>query len=126
VSQRHQAGFDPALTGWNGHAQPFDPTPEYQPAEGIARARIGTPPMLSLLALEAALTAFDGVDLAQVRAKSLSLTGFFLDCADALLPAGAFETVTPREPRRRGSQATLRHPEASRPGAGAGRPRRDL
>jgi kynureninase len=112
VARRHQAGFDPALTGWNGHSQPFDPTPEYQPAEGIARARIGTPPMLSLLALEAALTAFDGVDLAQVRAKSLSLTGFFLDCADALLPAGAFETVTPREPRRRGSQATLRHPEA--------------
>lgn len=112
VARRHQAGFDPALTGWNGHARPFDPTREYEPADGIGRARIGTPPMLSLLALEAALTAFAEVDLAEVRAKSLSLTGFFLDCADALLPAGAFEAVTPREPGRRGSQVTLRHPEA--------------
>lgn len=112
VARRHQAGFDPALTGWTGHARPFDPTQEYEPAEGIGRARIGTPPMLSLLALEAALTVFAGVDLAGVRAKSLSLTGFFLDCADALLPGGAFESVTPREPGRRGSQVTLRHPDA--------------
>ena len=110
VARRHQAGFDPALTGWNGHARPFDPTAQYQPAEGIARARIGTPPMLSLLALEAALTVFADVDLAQVRAKSLSVTGFFLECAEALLPG--FEAVTPRAPERRGSQVTLRHPEA--------------
>ncbi len=111
VARRHQAAFDPALTGWTGHARPFDPTESYEPAEGIGRARIGTPPMLSLLALEAALTAFDGVDLAEVRVKSLSVTGFFIDCADALL-GGAFEVVTPRSPQRRGSQVTLRHPDA--------------
>jgi kynureninase len=110
VAQRHQAAYDPALTGWNGHARPFDPTEEYQPADGISRGRIGTPPMLSLLALEAALTVFADVDLAQVRAKSVSVTSFFIDCADALLPG--FEVVTPREPQRRGSQVSLRHPEA--------------
>jgi kynureninase len=112
VARRHQAGFDPALTGWNGHAEPFAPTPDYAPADGIGRGRIGTPPMLSLLALEAALTAFDGVDLALVRAKSLSLTGFFLDCADALLAGTGVQVVTPRDPGRRGSQVTLRHPRA--------------
>jgi kynureninase len=111
VARRHQAAFDPALTGWTGHTAPFDPTEAYEPAEGIGRGRIGTPPMLSLLALEAALTAFDGVDLAEVRAKSLSVTGFFIDCADALLGRG-FEVVTPRSPGRRGSQVTLRHPDA--------------
>jgi kynureninase len=111
VARRHQAAFDPALTGWTGHAAPFDPTEDYEPAAGIGRGRIGTPPMLSLLALEAALTAFDGVDLAAVRAKSLSVTGFFIDCADALLGRG-FEVVTPRSPGRRGSQVTLRHPDA--------------
>ena len=111
VARRHQAAFDPALTGWTGHARPFDPTESYEPAEGIGRGRIGTPPMLSLLALEAALTAFDGVDLAELRVKSLSVTGFFIDCADALL-GGAFEVVTPRSPQRRGSQVTLRHPDA--------------
>jgi kynureninase len=111
VARRHQADFDPALTGWTGHARPFEMTEPYEPAEGIARARIGTPPMLSLLALEAALTAFDGVDLAELRDKSLSVTGFFIDCADALL-GGAFEVVTPRSPGRRGSQVSLRHPDA--------------
>ena len=111
VARRHQADFEPILTGWTGHARPFEMTGPYEPAEGIARARIGTPPMLSLLALEAALTAFDGVDLAALRAKSLSVTGFFIDCADALL-GEAFSVVTPRAPERRGSQVTLRHPDA--------------
>ncbi|WP_372444805.1 kynureninase [Streptomyces coffeae] len=112
VAARHQAAFDHPLTGWNGHAAPFALSGGYVPAEGIGRARIGTPPMLSLLALEAALTAYDGVEMEQVRAKSLSLTGFLLDCAATLLDGLGFTPVTPREPERRGSQAVLRHPEA--------------
>ncbi|MFD7663687.1 kynureninase [Streptomyces sp. NPDC059788] len=112
VAERHHAAFDHPLTGWNGHAEPFALDGHYIPAEGIARARIGTPPMLSLLALEAALTAFDGVDMGRVRAKNLSLTGFLMDCADTLLDGFGFTVVTPRDPGRRGSQAALRHPEA--------------
>ncbi|MFE0450370.1 kynureninase [Streptomyces sp. NPDC058914] len=112
VAQRHHADLETPLPGWTGHADPFGLTREYTPAPGIARARIGTPPILSLLALEAALTAFDGVDLTQVRAKSLSLTGFFLRCADELLTPLGFTSVTPADPARRGSQVTLRHPHA--------------
>nr|AWX24497.1 kynureninase [Streptomyces conglobatus] len=112
VAARHQAAFDHPLTGWNGHADPFALSGGYVPAEGVGRARIGTPPMLSLLALEAALTAFDGVEMERVRAKSLSLTGFLLECAATLLDGLGFAPVTPRDPRRRGSQAVLRHPEA--------------
>ncbi|WP_191291485.1 kynureninase [Kitasatospora herbaricolor] len=112
VARRHHAAFDHPLTGWNGHAEPFAASAGYMPAEGIGRARIGTPPMLSMLALEAALTAFDGVDLEQVRAKSLSLTGFLLDCADRELDGLGFTAATPREPARRGSQVALRHPDA--------------
>ncbi|MGW1077677.1 kynureninase [Streptomyces sp. NPDC002537] len=111
VAERHQAAFDQPLTGWNGHAEPFGLSGGYAPAAGVGRGRIGTPPILSMLALEAALTAFDGVGMEEVRAKSLSLTGFFLECADALLDDG-FTVVTPREPERRGSQVTLRHPDA--------------
>ncbi|MET7294571.1 aminotransferase class V-fold PLP-dependent enzyme [Streptomyces griseoloalbus] len=112
VARRHHASLKTPLTGWNGHADPFGLSRDYTPAPGISRARIGTPPMLSLLALEAALTAFDGVDLTRVRAKSLSLTAFFLRCADDLLTPLGFTSVTPADPDRRGSQVALRHPHA--------------
>ncbi|GAA2264489.1 kynureninase [Streptomyces ruber] len=112
VARRHHGDLVTPLTGWTGHADPFAMAADYTPAPGIARARIGTPPVLSLLALEAALTAFEGVDLAEVRKKSLSLTGLFLRCADELLAPLGFEAVTPSDPARRGSQAALRHPHA--------------
>ncbi|UPZ26363.1 aminotransferase class V-fold PLP-dependent enzyme [Streptomyces sp. LRE541] len=112
VARRHHAELETPLPGWTGHADPFGMGGDYTPAPGIARARIGTPPVLSLLALEAALTAFDGVDLTQVRTKSLSLTGFFLRCTQELLIPEGFTTVTPADPDRRGSQVTLRHPHA--------------
>jgi kynureninase len=112
VADRHQPGLDQPLTGWNGHSRPFDMEPGYQAASGIARARIGTPPMLSLLALDAALDVFDGVDLAAVRAKSLRLGEFFIAGADTVLAGLGFGVVTPREPERRGSHVSLRHPDA--------------
>ena len=110
VASRHQADFDQPLTGWQGHGTPFAMSPEFEAAEGISRARVGTAPLLSLLGLEAALTAYDGLDIQDVRAQSLSLTRFFLECLDALgvdLPV-----ATPREDARRGSQVSLRHPDA--------------
>jgi kynureninase len=110
VASRHQQDFDQPLTGWQGHAQPFGMTPSYEPAPGISRGRVGTPPLLSLLALEAALTAYDGLDMAGVRAQSLSVTGAFIEALDALgvdLPL-----ATPRDGARRGSQVSLRHLDA--------------
>ncbi|MCH0564684.1 MULTISPECIES: kynureninase [unclassified Streptomyces] len=112
VARRHHADWQPPLTGWNGHADPFGLHEEYLPAPGVGRGRIGTPPVLSLLCLEAALSVFDDIDLAQVRTRSLSLTGFFLHCAEVLLDGLGFEPVTPAEPERRGSQVSLRHPHA--------------
>jgi kynureninase len=110
VAQRHLADFDQPLTGWHGHARPFDMSGTYEPAPGITRARVGTPPLLSVLALEAALTAYSGLSPAMVRAASLSVTGMFIEALDGLgvdLPL-----ATPREPERRGSQVSLRHPHA--------------
>jgi kynureninase len=102
VAARHLADFDQPLTGWNGHATPFAMRPDYVAAEGITRARVGTPPVLGLAALEAALTAYDGV--------SLSLTRFFRECVTALVPD--VEIATPAEDARRGSQVSVRHPQA--------------
>lgn len=113
IAARHQAAAEQPLTGWHGHADPFAMEGSYTPAAEIGRARIGTPPVLSLLAMEAALSAFDGVDPAVLRRQSLSLTGFFIECCDRLLPDGSFAVVTPRRPEERGSQITLRHPDAA-------------
>jgi kynureninase len=112
VAERHQAAFDHPLTGWHGHARPFGMTPDFEPAPGISRARIGTPHVLSLLALEKALDVFDGVEMPDVRAKSLALGAFFLECADTLLAGLGFRAATPREEHRRGSQVSLAHPQA--------------
>ncbi|QKE84692.1 kynureninase [Arthrobacter sp. NEB 688] len=110
VAHRHQDAFDQPLSGWNGHATPFAMAPDFSPAPGIARGRVGTPPLLSMLALEAALGVHEGVALADLRDRSLSLTGFFLECLDELLPG--LEVATPREGARRGSQVSVRHPGA--------------
>ncbi|MBE7187488.1 kynureninase [Jatrophihabitans endophyticus] len=111
VAARHHAGLDLPLTGWQGHAEPFALAPSYAPAGGIERARIGTPPVLSMRALDAALDVFDGLDLQTVRAKSLQLTGAVIAYADAFLPQ--VEVVTPRDPARRGSQVALRLTEGA-------------
>ena len=110
VAHRHQDDFDQPLSGWNGHAAPFAMAPDFVPAPGITRARVGTPPLLGMLALEAALRAYDGVDPAVARERSLSLTGFFLECLDYLGPG--LEVATPREDAHRGSQVSVRHPQA--------------
>lgn len=112
IATRHHDAVRHPLTGWHGHADPFAMQDAYKPADGIARARVGSPPMLSLLTLEAALTAFDGVDLNELRAASLSLTGFFIECCDALLAEHGIEVATPRTAERRGSQVALRHRDA--------------
>ncbi|OEJ32640.1 kynureninase [Streptomyces subrutilus] len=108
IADRHQAAFDSPLPGWNGHADPFAMTPEFAPADGARRGRVGTPDILSMLALEAALDVWDGVSVEAVRAKSLALTDFFLACVAAYVPRGRVEPVTPAEHAHRGSQVSLR------------------
>ncbi|WP_033288420.1 kynureninase [Amycolatopsis jejuensis] len=107
VAQRHQAEFDQPLAGWAGHADPFAMEDGYRGSAGIARARAGTPDMLSMLALDAALDVWDGVDLAVLRAKGLALGDFFFQCLDELLPGA--EVPTPRD-HARGHQISVCDP----------------
>ncbi|MEU9588479.1 kynureninase [Streptomyces sp. NPDC048219] len=112
VRRDHQDRFDSPLPGWNSHAEPFGMRPAYAPAPGAVRGRVGTPDILSMLALEAALDVWDGVSVEAVRAKSLALTDFFLRCVGEYVPEGRVESVTPAAHAERGSQVALRCDDA--------------
>jgi kynureninase len=107
-----QDRFDSPLPGWNSHAEPFGMRSDYEPASGALRGRVGTPDILSMLALEAALEVWDGVSIEAVRAKSLALTDFFLECVASYVPEGRVESVTPVAHAERGSQVALRRSDA--------------
>ena len=111
VHPRHQADWDQPITGWFGHARPFDMDRSFVPAEGITRMASGTPQVLALSALDAALDVFDGVSLDDLRAASLSLTDLFIALVDERL-GSVFEVITPRAHGVRGSQVSLRHDDA--------------
>ncbi|MFE7907304.1 kynureninase [Streptomyces albogriseolus] len=107
-----QDRFDSPLPGWNSHAEPFGMRSDYAPAEGAVRGRVGTPDILSMLALEAALEVWDGVTVEAVRAKSLALTDFFLECVGEYVPEDRVECLTPLPHAERGSQVALRCADA--------------
>ena len=109
VAKRHHAGLSQPLTGWHGHARPFAFVDGYEAARGIDRMLVGTASQLGLIALEAALEAFDGVDLQLLRRKSLALTDLFIRLVDQELTG--FGLATPREAVLRGSQVSLTHPQ---------------
>jgi kynureninase len=104
-----QEQVEQPLTGWMGHAEPFAMERGYVPAPGVDRMRAGSPPVLGLAALDTALDAFDGVEMADLRRKSLSLTSLFIELVRAHTD---LEVVTPQDPERRGSQVSVRHPDA--------------
>jgi kynureninase len=110
VAPAQQGVLRQPITGWMGHAAPFAMARDYEPAPGIGHWASGTPPVLALSALDAALDAFDGVSPADLRRASLSLTDWFLELLDDRLPD--LDVVTPREHDRRGSQVSFRHPHA--------------
>ena len=108
AAPRWQDAAAPALAGWMGHAAPFDFVPDYAPATGMDRMQVGTPPILSLSALDAALEVWEGVDLAALRARSIALSESFVT---ALEGREDLVLASPRDPQRRGSQVSFRHPQ---------------
>ena len=110
VAPRHADRARPALAGWMGHERPFAFDLDYRPAPGIERMRVGTPPVIALTALEAALDVWDGVDMADVRRRSMELGQRFIDGVEAACPG--LELASPRDPALRGSQVSFRHPHA--------------
>ena len=112
IAARHLGTAALPLTGWHGHRSPFELSQRYAPAPSIERARIGTPPVLSMAALDAALDVFDQLDMAAVRRKSLALTDLVIEFAQTRLAEFGVEVATPLAHERRGSQVSLRMPAA--------------
>ncbi len=106
AAPQHQTKVRPPLTGWMGHEAPFAFDLDYRPDTGIGRMRVGTPPVLSLSALDAALDVFDDVDMNELRRKSVSLCELFLSEVEARCPD--LVLASPRDPEGRGSQISFR------------------
>ncbi|MET1113115.1 MAG: kynureninase [Allosphingosinicella sp.] len=110
VAEPLQERLMPPLRGWMGHAEPFAFTDDYRPAPGIGRFLVGTPPMLSLAALESGVESFAGADMAALWAKSVALFGLFAGRVAARCPE--LECISPADPESRGSHISFRHPGA--------------
>lgn len=111
AARRHHEQLCQPLSGWAGHARPFEFEDRYAPANGMARFLCGSPPILGLAALHEALSVFEGVDIADVRAKSSLMGDLFIelvrpDCARFGLSIGS-----PQDARIRGSHVSLLHPQ---------------
>jgi kynureninase len=109
AAPRHAELARPALSGWLGHASPFAFDTTYRPGQGIDRMRVGTPAVLQMAALEAALDVWDGVNMAEVHAQSLRLQDLFIKSIESRAPM--LQLATPRSHQMRGSQVSFRHPE---------------
>jgi kynureninase len=112
VARRHQQAFSQPPSGWLGHAEPFRFETAYRPAPGVGRYLCGTPPVLSMVALEAGVDALARADplggLAALRRKSLALVDLFVALVEQRCAGHGLQLATPREHERRGSQASLR------------------
>jgi kynureninase len=119
VHPDHADRFWQPLAGWMGHASPFEFTPGYRPAAGIARYLAGTPPVLSLAALECGVDTVLAAEalggMAALRAKSLALTRLFAEAVQARCGGHGLALVSPRDDAQRGSQVCFAHPEIAFP-----------
>ncbi len=107
VAPRLAEAARPALSGWLGHEAPFAFDLDYRPGRGVERMRVGTPPILQLAALDAALDVWEGVDMQDLRARSLELQAQFIALVEEGCPD--LTLASPRDPEIRGSQVSFRH-----------------
>ncbi|MEJ1964674.1 MAG: kynureninase [Gammaproteobacteria bacterium] len=109
VARRWHERISPVLSGWLGHKAPFDFSPHYAPASGVKRMLAGTPEVLALSALEASVSLFDEVSLADLRAKSIKLSETFIAELERRCAPYGFQVVSPRNPLERGSHISVAH-----------------
>lgn len=112
VALRHQAVVRQPLSGWMGHQAPFEFNNDYHAAPGVAAFLSGTPPVVSLSILDAALDVFADIDIVQLRQKSLVLASLFMRCVKQLPALSELVLLSPEDEAQRGAQLAYRHPHA--------------
>ena len=110
VAGRHHETLSQPLSGWMGHARPFEFDDAYIPAPGVDRLLCGTPQVLSMSALEVGVDLIAEIGVDRLYAKSQALSEFFLECLSER--DIALELVSPSDSGRRGSQLSFRHENA--------------
>ncbi len=112
AASRHHDKLRQPLTGWMGHQAPFEFSADYQPAAGIARFLTGTPPVISMSVLDAALDVFRDIDMQAIRDKSLALSELFIQLGRQYPALSQLLPAFPQEPSQRGAQLAYHHPHA--------------
>lgn len=111
AAKRHQGRALQPVTGWWGHAAPFEFEPGYRPQHDIRQFLIGTQPIVSMALVEIGLDIHRAADMAAVRAKSMALTDLFIRLVEARCAAHGFTLASPRDAAARGSQVSFAHVE---------------
>ena len=109
VAPKYADTARPALSGWMGHDAPFAFDLDYRAGPGIERMRVGTPPIIAMAALDAALDVWDGVSMTDVRHASIALADLFIREVEGRCPE--LTLASPRDGKQRGSQVSFRHPD---------------
>ncbi|MEP0393510.1 MAG: kynureninase [Erythrobacter sp.] len=111
AAKRHHHA-NPVLTGWFGHARPFDFDGAFEPATGIDRFQCGTPPVLGMSALEEGVDLMLEADMGALRQKSVALSELFVDLMGQSCGEYGFEFICPKDSDERGSQVAFAHDQA--------------
>ena len=111
AASRHHAACNQPLSGWFGHARPFDFERDFVPDSGIRRFVCGTQPILSLRALQAGLEIYQDISLQQLREKSMALTDLCIMLLKNECAAWELEIISPEDASQRGSQVAVSHPQ---------------
>ncbi len=114
LAGRHHDVVRQPIQGWMGAADVFAMAERYQPAEGVRQLISGTPPIVGMLPMRDMLALIDQVGMPAVRRKSIALTAFAIEVADALLAPHDVRLASPRDPSVRGGHITLEHPDFRR------------
>lgn len=114
VARRWHSHLQQPLSGWWGHAQPFEFSDDYRPADGIGRMLCGTQGVLGLAALEVAVDVFLQVDMHLVREKSCRMGDLFIRLVEQRCADHGFELQSPEDSSQRGSQVAFSHPQGFR------------